>query len=76
MLSVNPFGVLQDFLAKTFYSLVEATAARYRTFIFSYGLYVSRNPNPFIIGPLLVTFCLMFGVLNVRVAVSLLLTFH
>ncbi|PAV83898.1 hypothetical protein WR25_25296 [Diploscapter pachys] len=48
----NPFGILQDFLAHVFYR---------------YGLLVSKHPTPFIIFPLLSTFLLSFGILNVRV---------
>ena len=51
----NPFGILQDFLAHIFYR---------------YGLLVSKHPTPFIIFPLLSTFLLSFGILNVRVEVS------
>lgn len=52
---VNPFGVLQDILAALFYK---------------YGLYVSSNPRPFILIPVLITFSLSFGVLAVHVQVG------
>uniref|UniRef100_A0A0N4Z0W9 SSD domain-containing protein n=1 Tax=Parastrongyloides trichosuri TaxID=131310 RepID=A0A0N4Z0W9_PARTI len=47
----NPFGILQDFLATTFYK---------------YGEIISRHPKPFIICPLLLTLFLSFGCLYVE----------
>ncbi|PIO71861.1 patched family protein [Teladorsagia circumcincta] len=48
---VNPFGVLQDFLANCFYN---------------YGLFISRYPRAFALGPLILTCILAFGAFNVR----------
>ncbi|VDO37292.1 unnamed protein product [Haemonchus placei] len=48
---LNPFGVLQDFLASCFYD---------------YGLFISRHPKAFALGPLILTSILAFGALNVR----------
>ncbi|CAI4233057.1 unnamed protein product [Auanema sp. JU1783] len=48
---VNPFGILQDFLAHCFYN---------------YGLYISKHPKMFALGPLILTCILSFGILNVR----------
>ncbi|CAD5234266.1 unnamed protein product [Bursaphelenchus xylophilus] len=53
MPNFNPFGALQDFLAKLFYR---------------YGLYLSRNPNPFILCPLVLTCVLLLGVFNLEVS--------
>ncbi|KAI1703876.1 patched family domain-containing protein [Ditylenchus destructor] len=50
---INPFGLLQNFLARLFYR---------------YGLFVAEHPNPFIIGPLILTGILSFGVFNLRVS--------
>lgn len=50
---INPFGILQDFLAKLFYR---------------YGLFIARHPLPFIILPILITTTLMFGVLNLHIS--------
>uniref|UniRef100_A0AC34RF93 SSD domain-containing protein n=1 Tax=Panagrolaimus sp. JU765 TaxID=591449 RepID=A0AC34RF93_9BILA len=52
-MALNPFGLLQDFLANCFYR---------------YGLLVSRHPNAFIIGPILLTFFLSLGCLNIHVS--------
>ncbi|VDL79780.1 unnamed protein product [Nippostrongylus brasiliensis] len=48
---VNPFGVLQDFLASCFYK---------------YGLFISYHPRAFALGPLILTCILALGVFNVR----------
>ncbi|KHJ94057.1 hypothetical protein OESDEN_06018 [Oesophagostomum dentatum] len=48
---VNPFGILQDFLADCFYK---------------YGLFISKHPRAFALGPLVLTSILAFGVFNVR----------
>uniref|UniRef100_A0A0K0FIK4 SSD domain-containing protein n=1 Tax=Strongyloides venezuelensis TaxID=75913 RepID=A0A0K0FIK4_STRVS len=47
----NPFGILQDFLATTFYR---------------YGEIISNNPKPFIICPLMLTVVLSFGCLFIQ----------
>nr|CAD2186786.1 unnamed protein product [Meloidogyne enterolobii] len=49
---INPFGLLQDILAKLF---------------FRYGFFIAKHPRPFIIIPVLVTLLLMFGILNLRI---------
>ncbi|KAK5982295.1 Patched domain-containing protein 3 [Trichostrongylus colubriformis] len=48
---VNPFGVLQDFLARCFHD---------------YGLFISRYPRAFALGPLILTCILALGTFNVR----------
>uniref|UniRef100_F1KV12 Patched domain-containing protein 3 n=1 Tax=Ascaris suum TaxID=6253 RepID=F1KV12_ASCSU len=48
----NPFGMLQDVLAAIFYR---------------YALYVSSNPRPFIVVPVLLTFALSLGVFTFTV---------
>ncbi|VDM76278.1 unnamed protein product [Strongylus vulgaris] len=48
---VNPFGILQDFLADCFYK---------------YGLFISKHPRAFALGPLILTCILAIGVFNVR----------
>ncbi|KAK6051459.1 hypothetical protein COOONC_11034 [Cooperia oncophora] len=53
---VNPFGVLQDFLARCFYN---------------YGLFISHHPRAFAFGPLILTFFLAFGAFNVRMECSI-----
>ncbi|KAI6173560.1 Patched domain-containing protein 3 [Aphelenchoides besseyi] len=50
---LNPFGIFQDALAFVFYR---------------YGLYISKNPTPFIIVPVLLTSVLSLGILNFNVA--------
>ncbi|KAI6205291.1 Patched domain-containing protein 3 [Aphelenchoides besseyi] len=50
---LNPFGIFQDALAFIFYR---------------YGLYISKNPTPFIIVPVLLTSVLSLGILNFNVA--------
>uniref|UniRef100_A0A914Z3D2 Uncharacterized protein n=1 Tax=Panagrolaimus superbus TaxID=310955 RepID=A0A914Z3D2_9BILA len=52
-MDINPFGILQDFLAHCFYK---------------YGAFVSRHPNPFIFGPIALTLFLSLGILNVEVS--------
>ncbi|KAI6244157.1 Patched domain-containing protein 3 [Aphelenchoides fujianensis] len=49
----NPFGIFQDALAFIFYR---------------YGLYISKHPTPFIIGPVLLTSVLSLGILNFNVS--------
>ncbi|TKR80372.1 hypothetical protein L596_014455 [Steinernema carpocapsae] len=49
---VNPFGLLQDFLAKVFYR---------------YGLFITKHPNPFVVGPLLLTGILSLGIFQMTV---------
>ncbi|KAL6725712.1 hypothetical protein Aduo_007746 [Ancylostoma duodenale] len=48
---VNPFGILQDFLAECFYE---------------YGLFISRHPRSLALGPLILTCILGMGAFNVR----------
>ncbi|KAK6745711.1 hypothetical protein RB195_012058 [Necator americanus] len=48
---VNPFGILQDFLAECFYE---------------YGLFISKHPRAFALGPLILTCILALGAFNVR----------
>uniref|UniRef100_A0A914RCE2 SSD domain-containing protein n=1 Tax=Parascaris equorum TaxID=6256 RepID=A0A914RCE2_PAREQ len=48
----NPFGMLQDVLAAIFYR---------------YAIYVSSNPRPFIVVPVLLTFALSLGVFTFTV---------
>ncbi|KAJ1363327.1 hypothetical protein KIN20_023172 [Parelaphostrongylus tenuis] len=48
---VNPFGIFQDFLADCFYK---------------YGLFISKHPRAFAIGPLVLTCILATGLLNVK----------
>uniref|UniRef100_A0A7E4VIC3 SSD domain-containing protein n=1 Tax=Panagrellus redivivus TaxID=6233 RepID=A0A7E4VIC3_PANRE len=50
---MNPFGLLQDFLANWFYR---------------YGIFISRHPAPFVLGPFFLTAILSIGILNVHVS--------
>uniref|UniRef100_A0AC34R1N5 Uncharacterized protein n=1 Tax=Panagrolaimus sp. JU765 TaxID=591449 RepID=A0AC34R1N5_9BILA len=58
---LNPFGVLQDFLAHVFHR---------------YGIFVGKHPDAFIIGPILLTGFLSFGCLNVKMSDFLAHVFH
>uniref|UniRef100_A0A183BPS8 SSD domain-containing protein n=1 Tax=Globodera pallida TaxID=36090 RepID=A0A183BPS8_GLOPA len=49
---VNPFGILQDLLARLF---------------FRYGFFIAKHPHPFIVLPVIVTLLLMLGIFNLHV---------
>ncbi|KAI3415397.1 hypothetical protein GPALN_005004 [Globodera pallida] len=49
---VNPFGILQDLLARLF---------------FRYGFFIAKHPHPFIVFPVIVTLLLMLGIFNLHV---------
>ncbi|KAL3105599.1 hypothetical protein niasHT_021702 [Heterodera trifolii] len=49
---INPFGALQDLLARWF---------------FRYGFFIAKHPHPFVVLPVLVTLLLMLGIINLHV---------